>query len=63
MLDVYFSSEMSLQDTVGKLFLHKNTVQYRLNRIQERCGYNPRSFRDAVVLYTALKVKKERGEA
>lgn len=63
LLDVYFSSEMSLQDTVGKLFLHKNTVQYRLNRIQERCGYNPRSFRDAVVLYTALKVKKERGEA
>lgn len=63
LLDAYFSSEMSLQDTAGKLFLHKNTVQYRLNRIQERCGYNPRAFQDAVVLYTALKVKKERGEA
>ena len=58
LLDVYFASDMSLKDTAEKLFMHKNTLQYRLNRIKERSGYDPRSFRDAVVLYAALQLKK-----
>ena len=56
LLDIYFASDMSLKDTADKLFLHKNTLQYRLNRIRERSGYDPRSFREACVLYTALKL-------
>ena len=56
-LDVYFTGDMSLLRTAERLYLHKNTVQYRLNRIREQCGYDPRAFRDAVVLYIALKAK------
>ena len=34
----------------------KNTIQYRLNHIHKKCGYNPREFQDAVRLYLALKM-------
>lgn len=54
LLRVYFAQELSLQKTCDALFLHKNTLQYRLNRIQKRCGLNPRGFRDAALLYLAL---------
>ncbi|MFR2837269.1 MAG: helix-turn-helix domain-containing protein [[Clostridium] nexile] len=47
---------MSLQSTCQKLFIHKNTLQNRLDRIYEKSGYNPRKFRDAALLYLALKL-------
>ncbi|WP_270391266.1 helix-turn-helix domain-containing protein [Blautia massiliensis (ex Durand et al. 2017)] len=53
----YFSLEMSLADTAEKLFLHKNTLQYKLNHIYKKCGLNPRKFRDAVLLYLALELE------
>ena len=56
LLRTYFSLEMSLADTAGKLFLHKNTLQYKLNHIYKKCGLNPRKFRDAVLLYLALEM-------
>ncbi len=55
LLETYFEKDQSLADTCQALFLHKNTVQYRLNRIHRLCGLNPRRFRDAAVLYLALK--------
>lgn len=54
-LNAYFSEDMSLSRTCEKLFLHKNTLQYKLNHIAEKCGLNPRHFQDAVLLYLALK--------
>lgn len=50
-LRTYFANNLSLKATVEALFLHKNTIQYQLNRIWKRTGYNPRIFQDAVVLY------------
>lgn len=55
LLRVYFEQDLSLQKTCAALFIHKNTLQYRLNRIAEYCGLNPRSFRDAALLYLALQ--------
>lgn len=70
LLRIYFASEMSLKETAEKCFLHVNTVQYQLKRIRERCGLDPRRFREASLLYTALRVEamcghdpKERAEA
>ena len=57
LLLTYFSLEMSLADTAEKLFLHKNTLQYKLNHIYKKCGLNPRKFRDAVLLYLALEME------
>ena len=57
LLRTYFSLEMSLADTAEKLFLHKNTLQYKLNHIYKKCGLNPRKFRDAILLYLALEIE------
>lgn len=57
LLMAYFESNMSLKDTSEKLFIHKNTLQYRLDRIAEKSSYNPRSFRDATVLFLALELE------
>ena len=50
----YFARDASLQRTCADLFLHKNTLQYRLNRIGETCGLDPRNFREGALLYLAL---------
>lgn len=55
-LQAYFEEDMSLLGTSQKLFLHKNTVQYKLNHIYQKCGLNPRVFKDAVLLYLALQL-------
>lgn len=56
LLRIYFSCDMSLKKNCEETFLHKNTIQYRLNQIHKKSGYNPREFQDAVRLYLALKM-------
>ncbi len=56
-LETYFSEDMSLANTSQKLYIHKNTLQYKLNHIHEKSGLNPRRFRDAVLLYLALRIR------
>ena len=57
LLRLYFTSELSLKQTAERCFLHVNTVQYRLRRVRERCGLDPRRFREAALLYVALRVE------
>lgn len=57
LLAVYFEEDMSLSGACARLFLHKNTLQYRLDRIGRKTGFNPRRFRDAAVIYLAVKLK------
>lgn len=56
LLRIYFSEEMSLVRTSERLFLHKNTLQYKLNHIYEKTGLNPRKFQDAVLFYLAIRM-------
>ena len=60
LLDRYFSNNRSLEQTASQLYIHKNTLQYRLSRIRARTGYDPRRFRDGMVLYTALQLRRLR---
>ena len=55
-LKAYFSTNMSLKETCEQIFMHKNTLQYKLDKIAKDTGYNPRRFKEAVVLYIALKI-------
>ncbi|KAF1301430.1 hypothetical protein BAU16_09380 [Enterococcus sp. JM9B] len=59
-LTVYFKTNMSLQETSKKLFIHKNTLQYQLNNIGKNSGYNPRKFYDALMLYLALNLLRKK---
>lgn len=57
LLGKYYECNMSLKETSDSLYIHKNTVQYRLDKISEKTGLNPRDFRQSVKLYLALCLK------
>lgn len=59
LLQKYLSGGMSLKVVAEALHMHKNTVQYRLDRIARTTGYNPRRFHEAVVLYLALRLQND----
>lgn len=56
LLREYYERNVSVQETADALHIHKNTLQYRLKRIHEKSGLDPKKFRDAVPLYIALKI-------
>ncbi|QGQ94855.1 hypothetical protein EHS13_08190 [Paenibacillus psychroresistens] len=53
-LRVFFDSNMNIQKAADELFIHKNTLQYRLKRIKESTGYDPQTFQDAASLQIAI---------
>jgi DNA-binding PucR family transcriptional regulator len=55
-LDAFFAAGGVLESTARALFVHPNTVRYRLKRITEITGLAPFSGRDAYALRVALTV-------
>ena len=53
-VEAYVSTGHSLEATARELFVHTNTVRYRLKRVTEVTGWDPMTPRDAYVLQTAL---------
>ncbi|WP_243292202.1 sugar diacid recognition domain-containing protein [Bacillus sp. FJAT-47783] len=45
----------SLKETAQTLHIHINTLHYRLKKIEELTGYNPRVMKDIVTLYIAMQ--------
>ncbi len=52
----YLENGRSLEATSRELIVHPNTVRYRLKRIADTIGWDPRTPRDAFVLQCALIV-------
>jgi DNA-binding PucR family transcriptional regulator len=55
-LDAYLDSGGAIEACARKLFVHPNTVRYRLKRITDFTGRDPTSPRDAYVLRVAATV-------
>ncbi|MEU5164185.1 sugar diacid recognition domain-containing protein [Streptomyces sp. NPDC020875] len=53
-LRVYFELNRGVAESADRLRVHRNTLTYRLGRITELTGRDPRIFRDAVALQAAL---------
>lgn len=53
-LQMFFACNLNVRKTADALYVHKNTVIYRLAKIKEQTGYDPRNFQDALILQTAL---------
>ena len=53
-LRVFLEKDMSITDSSRALFIHRNTLTYRLDRITELTGYNPRRLNGAVHLFMAI---------
>ncbi|THG32885.1 PucR family transcriptional regulator [Naasia lichenicola] len=50
----YLDNGRSLEATARELFVHPNTVRYRLKRISETIGWDATGAREAVILQSAL---------
>lgn len=55
-LDAFFAAGGTLESAARSLFVHPNTVRYRLRRISEVTGFSPLAARDAFALQVALTV-------
>lgn len=53
-LEAFFQLDMSLTRTAETLRIHRNTLVYRLDRITEALGLDPRVFDDAVQIKLAI---------
>ncbi len=56
-LEAFFACDGSLQRTAERLFLHRNSLAYRLRRIQEITGMDLRRWEDCFRLQLALKIR------
>jgi DNA-binding PucR family transcriptional regulator len=54
-LRTYFDAGLNLTRTAKALFVHPNTVEYRLRRIRELSGRDPRCPDDLLILSLAIK--------
>lgn len=55
---VFFENNLNVSETSRKLFVHRNTLVYRLEKIKKLTGLDLREFEDAIVFKVALMVKK-----
>lgn len=54
----FFENNLNVSETSRKLFVHRNTLVYRLEKIKKFTGLDLREFDDAIVFKVALMVKK-----
>lgn len=54
----FFENNLNVSETSRKLFVHRNTLVYRLEKIKKLTGLELREFDDAIIFKVALMVKK-----
>ncbi|MBD2433694.1 MULTISPECIES: PucR family transcriptional regulator [Fischerella] len=57
-LDTFFAEDCCLSSTANRLSIHRNTLSYRLDKVNLLTGLNPRHFDDAVQIRLALLLRK-----
>jgi hypothetical protein len=60
-LAAYFHHGSSMEATARALFVHPNTVRYRLRQVAELSGFSPSQARDAFTLQIALVLGRQSG--
>ena len=56
---VFFENDLNLSTTARQLYLHRNTLTYRLDRIRRETGLDLRSFRDAAAFKAIMECPGE----
>ena len=57
-IQCFFENNLNVSDTSRKLFVHRNTLVYRLEKIRRLTGLDLREFEHAITFKVALMVKK-----
>jgi len=57
-IEMFFKKDLNLSDTARQLYIHRNTLVYRLDKVQRLIGLDLRKFEDAVTFKILLELKK-----
>ena len=57
-IQAFFENNLNVSETSRKLFVHRNTLVYRLEKIRKMTGLDLREFEDAITFKVALMVKR-----
>ncbi|MBP3218060.1 MAG: helix-turn-helix domain-containing protein [Lachnospiraceae bacterium] len=57
-IDRFFENNLNVSETSRQLFIHRNTLVYRLDKLQKSTGLDLRIFEDAITFKIALMVEK-----
>lgn len=52
----FFDNNLNISETARQLYIHRNTLVYRLEKIQKRTGLDVRAFEDALTFKIAMMV-------
>ena len=55
-----FDNNLNISETARQLFIHRNTLVYRLERIEKKLGLDIRTFEDAMLFKIAMMVRTRR---
>lgn len=61
-LTIFFENHLNMSQTAKQLFIHRNTLIYRLDRVKDLVGLDPRQFKDAVDLQIAIWLYRTKNE-
>ena len=59
-IEELFKNNLNLTDTAAKLYVHRNTLLYRLEKIQKCTGFDLKRFEDSWLFKLAWMIYKER---
>lgn len=57
LVEKFFENNLNTSETARKLYIHRNTLIYRLDKIQKETGLDLRTFDDALTVKIALLVR------
>ena len=57
-IDTFFENNLNVSETARQLFVHRNTLVYRLEKLQKSTGLDIRTFEDAMTFKIALMVRE-----
>ena len=57
-IQCFFENNLNVSETSRKLFVHRNTLVYRLEKIRKLTGLDLREFEHAITFKVALMVKR-----
>lgn len=59
-IEEMFRNNLNLTDTSARLFIHRNTLLYRIDKIYKQTGFDLRKFEDSMVFKLAWLMYKEK---
>lgn len=61
-IEKFFENSLNLSETARQLYIHRNTLVYRLDKIQKTIGLDLRAFEDAVTFKLLMLMGKQKND-